>query len=92
MRKQQRLSPKFYLFDCGVKRALDLTLDIRLKEGTYEYGRAFEHFLIAEIYRLNSYLRKKYKLSYLQTKQGQEIDLVVERPDKKVFLLEIKAA
>lgn len=90
VRKQQLKSSKFYLFDVGVKKALDNTLTVNVTHGQ-PYGPLFEHFIIAEIYRLNSYFRKKYKLSYLATHGGLEIDLVVERPGEKTALIEIKS-
>jgi len=55
IRKRQRANPKFYFFDPGVKRALERTLNLGLKEGTYAYGDAFEHFIIQEIIRLSNY-------------------------------------
>jgi predicted AAA+ superfamily ATPase len=58
--------------------------------GTVAFGDAFEHFLILEIYRLNSYLQKDYRLSYFMTKEGQEIDVVLSR-GRKIIALEIKS-
>ena len=55
VRKRQRQAPKFYLFDPGVRRALDRTLTVELKPGTYAYGRAFEHFVVVEALRLSAY-------------------------------------
>ncbi|MBU0504536.1 AAA family ATPase [bacterium] len=92
IRKQQRESPKFYYFDTGVKAALSRTLTKELLHNTYAYGKAFEHFLITEIYRLNEYYQKDYKLSYLRTKDQAEIDLIVERPGLKTVLIEIKSS
>lgn len=46
IRKQQRQSPKFFLFDCGVKRALERTLNQNILPNSYGYGKAFEHFII----------------------------------------------
>lgn len=91
IRKQQSKTPKFYLFDIGVKRCLENTLDLPIKAGSPEYGRAFEHFLIAEIYRLNIYCRKNYSLSYFRSKDGVEIDLILERNKQKKILIEIKS-
>lgn len=91
IRKQQRQSPKFYFFDTGVKRALDRTLTTPLLPNTYAFGKAFEHLMIAEAFRLNSYLRKDYRFSYLRTKDGAEIDLLVERPGLPIVLVEIKS-
>jgi predicted AAA+ superfamily ATPase len=92
VRKRQRQSPKFYLFDTGVRRALDRTLTIELKPGTYAYGKAFEHLVIAEAIRLNEYRQKDFRFSYLRTKDDAEIDLVVERPGTSTALVEIKSA
>lgn len=91
IRKQQQQSPKFYLFDTGVKRALDHSLDVPLQPRSYAFGNAFEHWLVAEIYRLNHYHKKDYQLSYLRTKDQAEIDLIVERPGRPTALIEIKS-
>ncbi|MBI4209875.1 MAG: ATP-binding protein [Deltaproteobacteria bacterium] len=92
IRKQQRKSPKFYFFDVGVKRALDRTLPQQLLPQTSVYGKAFEHFLMIEIHRLNTYLKKDFRLSYLLTKDGAEIDLIMERPGAPTALVEIKSS
>ena len=92
IRKQQRVNPKFYFFDTGVKRALDRTLDVPLNAGTYEYGRAFEHFVITQIVHLSQYRYPDWRFSYLQTGAGVEIDLVIERPGLPTALIEIKSS
>jgi predicted AAA+ superfamily ATPase len=91
IRKQQRKAPKFYFFDLGVKRAAERCLDVPLKKGTYAYGEAFEHLVVLEIYRLAQYQKKDYELSYLLTKDGAEIDLIIHRPGKPFCLIEIKS-
>lgn len=91
IRKQQRQASKFYFFDCGVRRALDKTLDIPLRPKTYEYGRAFEHFIILEFYKLCNYRNKEETLYYLQTKDNVEVDLIISRPGKKTLFIEIKS-
>lgn len=92
LRKQQRQNPKFYFFDLGVTRALAGLLSQPLDSGTYGYGKAFEHFVILEIMRLNSYCEKDFRLSYLRTKDDAEVDLIVERPGAKTVFVEIKSA
>ena len=91
LRKQQIQSPKFYLFDLGVKRALERMLNLPLRQRTSVYGDAFEHFLITEVFRLNEYGRKNYKLSFLRTKDDAEIDLILDRPGMPLALIEIKS-
>lgn len=92
IRKRQLCNPKFYFFDPGVKRALERTLTVELLPQTYAFGKAFEHFIIAEIIRLNSYLKKDYRFSYLRTKDNAEVDLIIERPGMPTALVEIKSA
>jgi len=91
VRKRQARSPKFYFFDTGVTRALSHTLNVPLVPRTHAFGKAFEQLVILEIARLNSYGRRDYRLSYLRTKDGAEIDLVVERPGMPAALVEIKS-
>lgn len=91
IRKQQRQASKFYFIDCGIKRALDKNLDIPLREKTYEYGRAFEHFLVLEFFKLCQYREKDESLHYLQTKDNVEIDLIIKRPGKTQLFIEIKS-
>ena len=91
VRKQQRLAPKFYLFDTGVKRALERTLQVPLAPRTGAFGDAFEHFILAEFFRLNDYYRKDWRFFYLRTKEGAEIDLIIDRPGMPEALIEIKS-
>ena len=91
VRRQQTQAPKFYLFDTGVKRALDKGAGASLTKGTYAYGRAFEHRVILECFYLNEYFRKNFNFYYMKTKDQSEVDLIVERPGKKDVLIEIKS-
>lgn len=60
--------------------------------GTSYYGELFEHFIIVECLRLSSYYQNEYQFSYLCTKDGAEIDLVVDRPGQPKLFVEIKSA
>jgi uncharacterized protein len=91
VRKRQRTNPKFYFFDTGIQLALSRTLSVPLVKGTYSYGKVFESFIINEIHRLQSYHERDFKLSYLRTKDGAEIDLIIERPGLPRALIEIKS-
>lgn len=90
IRKQQTKKPKFYFFDTGVARALSEQLDIPLKKGTYAFGNAFEHFVVLEVIRYNKYFEKGFKTTYLRTKDGVEIDLILQK-GKQHILIEIKS-
>lgn len=75
--KNRRLieTAKFYLFDVGVVRALAGLRTIQ--EGTEEFGRYFEHFLIEEIRAFISYKEKNVPLSFWRTSTGMEVDLII---------------
>ena len=90
-RKQINKAPKFYLFDRGVQRVLLKAGSTPLRKGSYEYGQAFEHFILTEVFRLNAYYEKKLRFSYLKDKDGNEIDLIIQTPKGKEFLIEIKS-
>jgi predicted AAA+ superfamily ATPase len=92
VRKRQREKPKFYFFDTGVQRALAGLLRVEPAPRTFAYGAAFEHFLMTEIVRLASYAKTDYRFSYLRTKDGVEIDLIIERPGMPRALVEIKSS
>lgn len=91
IRKRQRQSSKFYYFDIGVTRALQKVLDVKLMPSTSSYGYCFEHFVILEFKRLASYKKPDWSFSYLITKDGVEIDLIIERPGLPLVAIEIKS-
>ena len=90
LRKQQIKSPKFYLFDTGVKRVLDQNLPASAPLSSQEFGLAFEHFVLCEFVRLKSYLRRKMNFSHYNS-GSSEIDLVIEAPGMPDTFVEIKA-
>lgn len=89
-RKQQIKSPKFYLFDTGVKRAIEGVSHLPIISAQ-EFGINFEHWLITELYKLNTYTRGGYEFSYLRTRGGLEIDLILTKPREKDIFIEIKS-
>jgi predicted AAA+ superfamily ATPase len=91
VRKVQKQSPKFYFFDCGVKKSLEKMLSQKLMPKTSGYGNAFESWFINECSRQNQYKELDFSLSYLRTKDDVEIDLIIERPGAKTVLVEIKS-
>ncbi len=92
IRKRQKMQSKFYFFDPGVKRALDRTLSIPLQPKTFAFGKAFEHWVILEVHRLNEYSGVDFRFSYMMTKDDAEIDLIIERPGQPDLLIEIKSS
>jgi predicted AAA+ superfamily ATPase len=91
VRKKIARHPKFYFFDCGVVRGLTKKLSSPMVEESEEYGRAFEHFLICEILRLNDYERLDLDISFYRTESGTEVDCVLLHPDGTIWAIEIKS-
>lgn len=92
VRKRQSQKSKFYLFDCGVTRALQNTLKLPLTDQTIQYGDLFEQFLILEFIKLNEYFESRFTFSYLRTNNKLEVDLIIERPGQSIVLVEIKSS
>lgn len=90
-RKRLSHKPKFYFCDVGVARSLARWLELKLLPQTSAFGDTFEHFVILEFWRVASYFYPDYELTYLQTKDGAEVDLVIDRPGKSPVLIEIKS-
>lgn len=91
VRKQQRAAPKFYLCDLGILRALSKTLSLPCTPGTYAFGTAFEHLIVQELRKTIEERRLDWSLSYLLTKDGVEIDVIIDRPGMPLVALEIKS-
>jgi predicted AAA+ superfamily ATPase len=92
VRKRVAMKPKFYFADLGIMKALNRTLSIPYVEFSNSYGKAFEHFIIAEIMRFSNYAQNDFRFFYLRTKNEAEVDLVVERPGQKKLFIEIKSS
>ena len=91
-RKRLSKKPKFYFFDTGVVRTLCGLLSVPLIEQSSAYGEVFEHFIILQCQQLSNYYHLDYRFSYLATKDGAKIDLVVERPGKKILFIDIRSS
>lgn len=82
---------KFYFFDTGVQCALTKKVSVELERRTSDYGRSFEHFIIAEAIRIASYRELDYAFSFYGSSNQAEVDLIVETPKGKTMAIEIKA-
>jgi predicted AAA+ superfamily ATPase len=91
VRKKIARHPKFYLFDCGIVRAILKKTSAPMIEESEEFGRAFEHFLICEIQRINEYLRLDLDISFFRTESGSEVDCVLQFPSGEIWAIEIKS-
>jgi predicted AAA+ superfamily ATPase len=91
IRKRLRQAPKFYFVDNGIARSLARMLNVVPEPSTSYYGELFESFVVAALYARDSYVQNDYRMSYLESLGGAEIDLVIERPGRSLALVEIKS-
>jgi len=69
--------PKFYFFDVGVANYISRR---EVKECKGElFGRSLEHFIYMELVAYSSYSEKDFAINYWRTKQGQEVDFVLNQ-------------
>ncbi|MBR1513971.1 MAG: ATP-binding protein [Bacteroidales bacterium] len=87
MKRRLMQAPKFYYFDIGV--ANHLLHRKEMDRGSIDYGHAFEHLVIQEIYAWLHYTHSEETLSYWRTYTGLEVDAVIG--DARVAI-EIKSA
>lgn len=87
--KKRRLieTAKFFFFDRGIVASL---LEQRsLTQGTSEYGRAFEHFILQECWAYRHYSRIEFPITFWRTASGAEVDLILGEAD---VAIEVKAS
>lgn len=86
-RKSVLSSPRFFLFDNGVRNA---AAGIPLTEDSVNAtpGPLFEHWVACQLWRRLSY-EGSGTLSYFRTTDGAEVDFIVERSDE-IIPIEVK--
>lgn len=70
-------SAKIFFYDSGIRNAL--IGDFSDLESRTDKGALFENFIISELIKQDSYSDKNFKFYYWRTKQGSEIDVVLEK-------------
>jgi predicted AAA+ superfamily ATPase len=89
-RKRVAKRPKFYFFDSGIVRAMTKRLAAPILPHTSEFGFAFEHFLILEIFKEANNRNRDYGYYYYRTESGAEVDLIIEKSPEEIVAVEIK--
>ncbi|OFZ25357.1 MAG: hypothetical protein A2381_19225 [Bdellovibrionales bacterium RIFOXYB1_FULL_37_110] len=68
------LTEKFYLFDVGVANYLAKRI---VRQGTPEFGKAFEHLVLMEIKAYQAYKNPELDIYFWRTSSGKEVDLIL---------------
>lgn len=78
-RKRDEISKaaKIFFYDTGVRNAL--IGDFSDIDSRTDKGALFENFIMSELVKQNSYAESGYAFYYWRTKQGSEIDVVMEK-------------
>jgi len=79
------MAEKFYLFDVGISNYLSRR---QPKQGTPEFGKSFEHFILMELRAYKYYRNPKLDITYWRTSTGYEVDFIL---GEKQVALEIKS-
>ncbi|MBP5278578.1 MAG: ATP-binding protein [Prevotella sp.] len=75
MKRRLVQAPRFYYFDVGIANYLLHRKE--LSRGTADYGHAFEHLIVQEVYAYLHYNHCEEQLSYWRTYTGIEVDLII---------------
>lgn len=81
-------TPKFYLFDVGVANHLGHQAITALKGSAA--GKAFEHYILMELWAYHGLKRKNFEINYWRTKTGLEVDFILSQAQKPMAAIEIK--
>jgi len=79
------MAEKFYLFDIGISNYLSRR---QPKQGTPEFGKSFEHFILMELRAYKYYRNPELDITYWRTSTGYEVDFII---GEKQIALEIKS-
>ncbi len=79
-------TPKFYFFDVGIVNFL--TKRRNMSPGSWDFGHAFEHLIVQELFAYSGYNADAVGLSYWRTASGYEVDVILGDAEAAV---EIKA-
>ena len=83
-------SPKVYFYDTGLVSFLTGIHNKEIFEKGPLFGPLFENYLVSEIAKIEMNKKTHAELFYYRTSHGDEIDLIIDRKNKKE-VIEIKA-
>jgi uncharacterized protein len=85
-------TPKIHFYDSGLLATLRGDTAARLAKERSRYGALLENFAVAELMKARTWAQTPTSLSHFRTKDGDEVDLVLEDPRGRIVGIEIKAA
>ena len=85
-------SPKHHFLDSGLLASLRATDGQALQGDPQRYGPLLESFVASELRKLAGWSETRTTLSHFRTKDGDEVDFVLEGPHGQVVGIEVKAS
>jgi predicted AAA+ superfamily ATPase len=85
-------SPKLHFLDSGVLAASRGLTVARIKGDRIAFGALLESYVFAEIMRLMTWSELSLAPYHFRDQQMHEVDIVLERDDRKVVGIEVKAS
>lgn len=85
-------SPKAHLLDSGLLATLRESGAAALAADRSRLGPLFETFVLSEVLKMLSWSRTRATISHFRTKEGEEVDLVLEDRNGRVVGIEVKSA
>ncbi len=84
-------TPKLHFLDSGLLAALRELSPQRLAADRGAFGALLETFVFSEVLKLASWSGRSFTFSHYRDKEQNEVDLVLEDPERKAVGLEVKA-
>jgi hypothetical protein len=85
-------SAKHYLLDSGLVAQLRGAGDARALSSSLDLGPLLETFVVQEVRKLLSWSRPSATAWHFRTAAGQEVDLILEAPGRRIVGFEVKAS
>jgi uncharacterized protein len=85
-------TPKLHFVDSGLLAALRQIDASSIAADRSLFGPLLETFVVSEVMKLMSWSEGNYRLSHFRTREGEEVDLVIEDGRGRIVGIEVKAA
>ncbi len=90
LNKRLTKSPKVYFLDTGLSTRLQGWIDQTPLLASPQAGALFETLVLSEIVKCTTNFGKNWKVSLWRTKDGEEVDFILENSQGKILALEAK--
>ena len=85
-------TPKLHFMDSGLLAALQGVTSAQLASDRTRFGPLLEAFVFSEVLKQAGWEQDPPRLSFFRTRDGEEVDLILEQDDASMIALEVKAS